>query len=521
MHQLGLGGAVPGAAGQGTGGGLRVAEPELDGGVRAAAYVPGGRVAIVVVAQDFPAALHFGQRGLVVAGRGQGVARVHGACLHVQVAELQLPGDVVGDRVVFDGFGVFAPPVQVRGELAVHRRPVHVRAVVHAVGDRGRLEGKLPRAHVVAGPAESGDLVGQRVRVLAAVRAVQQQRQADLLLGQFDQPLRVLGVVHAERRGQAVDGGNVQRGVLEAVGGQRLQDFLEQCLRCGGIAGEQAHGEAHLGVEQHRRLPGGLHLLLADRDRRPRMLLRCLDFALVALEVAERLLEHGALLVGFRIQPGEQFAGLLQVGPGGVHLAQLQACATGKQQDVRGRQRIGLQHVRARAARAFVQQLQRGRHSARRGFGGLEHVRQEIPHQHRALGLRLGILGLALGCFRLPQRCSDAAGQAGGQQHAGGHAHPVAGNELAHAVAELRLLRQHRPAVQPAAQVVGQRLGGGVALLRLFGQGLEQHPVQVALQRHVVAVVGVGGVAHQQRGAGGVRALGGSVRSATGEQPVE
>src|SRR3546814_5209617 len=87
------------------------------------------------------------------------------------------------------------------------------------------------------------------------------------------------------------------------------------------------------------------------------------------------------------------------------------------------------------------------------------HALQEVADLFRALRLDLGVLGFLLGQLgtpsglsRLPQRRSDASGQAGHQQHARRHADLVAGDELAHPVAELRLLRQHRLAVEPAAQ---------------------------------------------------------------------
>src|SRR3546814_17758059 len=67
----------------------------------------------------------------------------------------------------------------------------------------------------------------------------------------------------------------------------------------------------------------------------------------------------------------------------------------------------------------------------------------------------------------------------------------------------------------------GQGFGGGVALLGFLGQGLEQHPVEVVLQRAVVAVVCVVGPAHQQRGTGGVGAFGRRLRGAAGQQPVQ
>src|SRR3546814_18837318 len=48
------------------------------------------------------------------------------------------------------------------------------------------------------------------------------------------------------------------------------------------------------------------------------------------------------------------------------------------------------------------------------------------------LSFLLGQLGTPSGLSRLPQRRSDASGQAGHQQHARRHADLVAGDELAH-----------------------------------------------------------------------------------------
>src|SRR5690606_25351375 len=75
--------------------------------------------------------------------------------------------------------------------------------------------------------------------------------------------------------------------------------------------------------------------------------------------------------------------------------------------------------------------------------------------------------------------------------------------------------------VEPATQVVGQCLGGGVAALGFLGEGLEQHTVEVVLQRDVMAVVGVVGAAHQERGSGGVGAFGGRLGGAAGQEPVQ
>lgn len=174
--------------------------------------------------------------------------------------------------------------------------------------------------------------------------------------------------------------------------------------------------------------------------------------------------------------------------------------------------------------RALVEQVARGERAVDGGIGvvGFEQLHHEVARGGRAPFLDAGDFGFAARLACLPQGRADATGDARHQQHGSRHAQPVATQELAQAVAGAGRLRQHRQAVEPAAQVVGQRVGGGVALLGFLGQGLEQHAIEVALERHVVAVVGVGGLAHQQRRPGGGLAVGGAgLRGAAGEQAVQ
>src|SRR3546814_8793770 len=94
----------------------------------------------------------------------------------------------------------------------------------------------------------------------------------------------------------------MQHGVLQAMLRDSFEDFLEHRRRRLRIAGEQAHAEADLGVEQQVRISSFGPPPLAECNRRARMPYRGLGLAEIAREVAEIILQGHPLVIGPSIQ---------------------------------------------------------------------------------------------------------------------------------------------------------------------------------------------------------------------------
>ena len=76
----------------------------------------------------------------------------------------------------------------------------------------------------------------------------------------------------------------------------------------------------------------------------------------------------------------------------------------------------------------------------------------------------------------------DAGGDAQAQERPRSHSRPMAGRELACAIAEAVGTRAHRQAAEMALDVVSQRLGGSVAARRLLAQCREHDDVEISAQ---------------------------------------
>ena len=147
-----------------------------------------------------------------------------------------------------------------------------------------------------------------------------------------------------------------------------------------------------------------------------------------------------------------------------------------------------------------------------------EHLAQEVTGQ-------LGALGLAAGLLSLPGDARDrrTGGQRDGQ--AGGHAPAMALQVAGGAIAQARGVGQDGTGSTPALQVLGQRVGAGVARFGIVLQRLHRDRVQVAAQlTRPGAAGGVGALqAHARRRQGtgiGVR-HDAAARCHAGQQPVE
>ena len=167
-------------------------------------------------------------------------------------------------------------------------------------------------------------------------------------------------------------------------------------------------------------------------------------------------------------------------------------CIVG-QVDVDLHQRAGHRrlHLRLAGQLRLQQAGTAGQHLAHRlvlalGMGrvGLsKNADQEILHRQRPLRLAGGARRLLARPVGLPGRQAQAHQQRQRDGRAGRHHQPVAGHELARAVAQAVRVGQHRRAGQVALQILGEGVGAGVALGRVALQGLAHHGVEVAAQR--------------------------------------
>ena len=111
----------------------------------------------------------------------------------------------------------------------------------------------------------------------------------------------------------------------------------------------------------------------------------------------------------------------------------------------------------------------------RRIARALEQVGDEALHRLRATGFAQG-----LPCLPTDHAERHEHHQ---QHHAGGGERPaMAVGVLARAVGQAFAARQHRLTTQVAPQVLRERLGGHVALLRALAQGFQHDVVEVARQ---------------------------------------
>ena len=146
---------------------------------------------------------------------------------------------------------------------------------------------------------------------------------------------------------------------------------------------------------------------------------------------------------------------------------------------------------RRRVVQSLVDALGSGIQQFFRGaLAGLDRVglvagvgAEDVLHEglHRLRGARLGLrdAALRLRTLRLLDRHGAGTQHNHRDRHRRGHRGPVAGHELAQPVPRAVGPRQHRLAGQPALQVIGHGVDGGVPLGRCLLQRLADDGVQV------------------------------------------